>query len=144
MRSIAHIQCTWLATLLCAAGISGCSIDLAVSFCASEQQSISIDGSSAFVSSQSAVSIAVGDSVRLVARGACQNPGLRIVLGTRGTKWHSRDRSIVRLSPAPDSSARDSQAMATVWAVGLAPGYTVVSGTLGESLASVPVNVVPR
>lgn len=144
MRSIGHIQRTRLAALMCATGISGCSMDLTVSFCASEQQSISIDGPSAFTSSQHTVSVAVGDSVHLVARGMCQDPGLRIVFGTSGTRWHSRDESIVRLSSAADSTTRESHAMATVWAVGLAPGQTVVSGSFGESLASVPVNVVPR
>ncbi len=129
--------------MVVAIGLGGCSADFAVSFCASEQQSISIDGFSSATTTQSAVSIAVGDSVRLVARGFCQGQGLRIAIGTRGTRWHSRDDSIVRVSAAPDVSDQ-AGTMASAWVVGLTPGATVVSGQLGETGASVLVNVFAR
>ena len=45
MRGLARIQRTWLALpIVCALELGGCSADFAVSFCASEQQSMSIGG----------------------------------------------------------------------------------------------------
>lgn len=145
MRGIACIPRIRLALpALGAFVLGGCSADFALSFCASEQQSMSIGGFSTSTSTQSAISIGVGDSVRLAARGFCREPGLRVVIGTSGTRWHSRDASIVRLSPAPDGNAPDAGTMATVWAVGVAPGRTVVSGALGAAETELPVDVVGR
>ena len=146
MRGLAHLRRVWLALpLFVVLGIeSGCSIDfLYISFCASEFQGIStIDGSN-FTSTQGGVSVAVGDSVRLGAHGFCHDAGLHIVI-TSGTEWHSHDNSVVRVSPAADVSDQDSGTMATVWAVGVSPGSTVVSGELGGSGAAVVVTVHAR
>ena len=144
MRFIARIPRTRLALpMLCAVGVGGCSADFAASFCASERQSMSIDGFSSAMTTQSGVSIGIGDSVRLVARGFCRDPGLHIAIGTRATHWHSHDDAIVRLSPAPAMEDAQSGEMATVWAVGLTPGTTIVSGELGESGAALTVHVLP-
>ena len=145
MRGLARIRRTWFVLpMVCALALDGCSADFAVSFCASEQQSMSIGGLSTSTSTRSAVSIGVGDSVRLAAHGFCRGPGLHVAIGTAGTRWRSDDASIVRLSPAADSSARDAGTMATVWAVGVAPGRTVGSGALGETAGSLRVDVVGR
>lgn len=147
MRGFARVRRTWFVIpLLCVLGIgSGCSLDfLYISLCASESQGIStIDGLSPFTSTQGGVSVVAGDSVRLRAHGFCHDAGLHIVI-TSGTEWHSHDRSIVRVSPASDIRDQDSGTMATVWAVGVSPGSTVVSGALGGSGASVAVKVLPR
>lgn len=153
MRGLARLRLAgrrrWIAlpllcTLVLVSG-SGCSLDfLYISFCASEFQGIStIDGSPGFTSAQGGVSVVVGDSVRLRAHGICRDAGLHVVIAS-GTQWHSHDGSIVRLSPAPDMSDGPAGTMATAWAVGLTPGSAVVSGDLGESLASVTVTVLAR
>jgi hypothetical protein len=130
---------------VCALGASGCSLDFAaVSFCASEQQSVSIGSGSDFTSSQTAVSVAVGDSVRLVAHGFCQGAGLHVVIATSGVRWRSRDESIVRIAPAADGAATRGELPATVWAVGLARGSTVVAADAGGSAGSVIVTVYDR
>lgn len=145
MSGLARIQRTRLALpIVCALALGGCSADFAVSFCASEQQSMSIGGFSTSTSTQSAIRIGVGDSVRLVAHGFCRDPGLHIAIGTTGTRWHAHDASIVRLSPAADGSIQDAGPSSTVWAVGVAPGRTVVSGALGGAEASLLVDVVGR
>lgn len=147
MRGPLRFGRRWFALpVLCVLALgNGCSLDfLVISLCATESQGIStIDGSPGFTSTQGGLSVVVGDSVRLRAHGFCHDAGLHIVIAS-GTEWHSHDRSIVRLSPAPDLSDGSSGTMATAWAVGVAPGSTVVSGDLGESLASVTVTVVPR
>ena len=144
MSSIGRMQrVAVVLPMFAAIGLGGCSADFAVSFCASERESISIDGFSSATTTQSAVSIGVGDSIRLVARGFCQGQGLQVAIGTRGTRWHAHDDSIVKVSPAPDVSDH-SQPMASAWVVGVAPGATVVSGQLGETGASVLVKVVAR
>ena len=141
--SARHWRAWFVLPLVCLLGIgSGCSLDLLViSFCASEQQGISTDGSSTFTSAQGGVSVLVGDSVRLVAHGFCHDAGLHIVIASSSTQWHSHDRSIVRVSPAADSAAN---ADAAAWAVGMAPGSTVVSAESRGSLASLAVNVRAR
>jgi hypothetical protein len=147
MRGRLRVGCRWFTLpLLCTVGmVSGCSLDfLFISLCATESQGIStIDGSPGFTSEHGGLSVVVGDSVRLRAHGFCHDAGLHVVISS-GTAWRSHDRSIVRLSPAPDLRDGSSGTMATAWAVGVAPGSTEVSGDLGESLASVTVTVVPR
>ena len=125
--------------------ISGCSLDLvSVAFCASEQQRVAIDDGSSFTSftsSQTAMSLAVGDSVRLVAHGFCRNAGLNIEIATRRMRWRSHDASIVRLSPVTDGSAVGTDIPPAVWAVGVAPGETVVGAELNGAEGVVAVKV---
>lgn len=143
IRRIARSRRLVLAVpLLCAFGAGGCSLDfLVVSLCATEQQGFAIDGPTSFTSSQGGVSVAVGDSVRLVGHGFCRDAGLHVVIASSSVHWHSRDESIVRLSPGADSSAANGDRMPTAWAVGVTTGSTVVTG---ENGASVAVNVVAR
>ena len=112
--------------------------------CELERQSIAIGGPGSFSSSQQTIGISVGDSVRLMASGVCQGAGLHIAFGTSGAEWHGDDRSIVRLSPAADSTVDGRWLTSTVWVVGVAPGSTVVSASYGESLASAQVTVSRR
>lgn len=133
--------------LLCTLGAGGCSLDfLLISFCATEQQSFAIDGPSSFTSSHGSggLSVAVGDSVHLVGHGFCRDAGLHVVIAGSSAQWHSHDNSIVRISPAADSSAMNGDPMPTAWAVGVRTGETVVSGELGGSVASVAVKVAAR
>lgn len=129
--------------VLCCIGAT-CYWHVDLGGCEFERQSIAIGGPGSFTSSQQTVGIGVGDSVRLMANGVCQGAGLHIAFGTSGAKWHGYDRSIVRLSPAADSMVDWRWPMSTIWAVGVAPGSTVVSASYGESLASAQVTVTPR
>ncbi|HET7372063.1 MAG TPA: hypothetical protein VFJ20_01730 [Gemmatimonadaceae bacterium] len=129
--------------VLCCIGAT-CYWHVDLGGCEFERQSIAIGGPGSFTSSQQTVGIGVGDSVRLMANGVCQGAGLHIAFGTSGAKWHGYDRSIVRLSPAADSMVDGRWPMSTIWAVGVAPGSTVVSASYGESLASAHVTVAPR
>lgn len=139
MRGLTRIHRTRLALLaFCGLGISGCSLDLvAVSFCASEQQSVGLDGASSLTSSQAAVSLAVGDSVRLVAHGFCRDARLHIAIATSTMRWRSHDPSIVRLSTVAD---RGGEAPA-VWAIGVSAGETLVGAELNGSEGLVAVKV---
>ena len=128
--------------ILCCIGAT-CYWHVDLGGCEFERQSITIGGPGSFTSSQQA-GIGVGDSVRLMANGVCQGAGLHIAFGTSGAEWHGYDRSIVRLSPAPDSMVDGHWLMSTIWAVGVTPGSTVVSASYGESLASARVTVAPR
>ena len=131
--------------LLCTLGAGGCSLDfLLISFCATEEQGFAIDGPPSFTSAQGGLSVAVGDSVRLVGHGSCRDAGLHVVIAGSSTQWHSHDNSIVRISPAADSSAMNGDPMPTAWAVGVRAGSTVVAGEFGGSVASVAVNVTAR
>jgi hypothetical protein len=112
--------------------------------CEFERQSITIGGPGSFTSSQQTVAIGVGDSVRLMANGVCEGAGLHIAFGTSGAEWHGYDRSIVRVSPAADSTVDGRWLTSTIWVVGVAPGSTLVSASYGESLASAQVTVAPR
>lgn len=124
-------------------GASGCSLDfLFISLCATEQEGFAIDGPTSFTSSQGGVSVAVGDSVRLVGHGFCHDAGLHVVIAGSSTHWQSRDESIVRISRGADSSAVNGDEMPTTWAVGVATGSTVVTGEAGASVGTVVVNVV--
>lgn len=129
--------------VLCCIGAT-CYWHVDLGGCEFERQSITIVGPGSFTSTQQSVGIGVGDSVRFVANGVCQGAGLHIAFGTSGAKWHGYDRSIVRLSPAADSMVDGRWSMSTIWAVGVAPGSTVVSASYGESVASAQVTVVLR
>jgi hypothetical protein len=144
MTRLAQFRRTALAIpILCSLG-STCYWHVDLGGCEFERQSIAIGGPGSFTSSQQTIGIGVGDSARLVATGVCQGAGLHIAFGTSGATWHGSDRSIVVLSPAPDSMVDGRWPMATVWVVGVAPGSTVVSASYGESLASAAVSVAPR
>ncbi|HSQ29167.1 MAG TPA: hypothetical protein VLN49_04915 [Gemmatimonadaceae bacterium] len=144
MTRLAQFRRTALAIpILCCLG-STCYWHVDLGGCEFERQSIAIGGPGSFTSSQQTIGVGVGDSVRLVANGICQGAGLHIAFGTSGAKWHGYDRSIVRLSTAPDSIADGRWPMATAWVAGIAPGSTVVSASYGESLASAAVSVAPR
>lgn len=126
--------------LLCVFGAGGCSLDfLVVSLCATEREGFAIEGPTSFTSSHGGVSVAVGDSIRLVGHGFCRDAGLHVVIASSSVPWHSGDESIVRISPGADSSAANGDEMPTVWAVGVAMGSTIVTGEAG---ATVVVNVV--
>ena len=129
--------------ILCCIGAT-CYWHVDLGGCEFERQSIAIGGPGSFTSTQQTVGIGVGDSVRLMANAVCQGAGLHIAFGTSGATWHGYDRSIVRLSPAADSIADGGWPMSTIWAVGVAPGSTVVSASYGESVASAQVTVAPR
>jgi hypothetical protein len=145
MRGLAcHRSARLALAALCAVAINGCSLDLvAVSFCASEQQSVAIGAASgrsslsSVSSSQTAVRLAVGDSVRLVAQGFCGDAGLRVEIASSRARWSSHDPAIVRVSRAASGAAEDAAA----WAVGTAPGSTVVAADVNGSLATIEVTV---
>jgi hypothetical protein len=143
MTRLAQFRRTALAiSLVCCLG-STCYWHVDLGGCEFERQSIAIGGPGSFTSSQRTFGIGVGDSARLVANGICQGAGVHIAFGTSGARWHGYDRSIVRLSPAPDSMVDGSWPASTVWVVGLTPGSTVISASYGESTVSAPVSVSP-
>jgi hypothetical protein len=119
-------------------------LEVSLGACAFEQREISLTAFDGFTSSQDVVMIGVGDSVRFVAHGICQGAGLHISFGTSRARGRASAPAVVRLSSASEIAQVAGEPMATVWAVGLAPGSSAVSAVVDDVSASMGLVVAAR